>query len=247
MANFSVQVLGCGDAFGSGGGLHTAYWLETDDHVMLMDCGATIGPAMKRWNKSTQEPDAIVISHLHGDHFGGLPFFLLEAAKVAKRTKPLTIIGPVGLQENTQALQRILYRGSEDIWEAFPIHFVELQAGQAIRYESIRITAFEAVHSPEALPMSLRLEAGEKILAFSGDTTWVDDLVLLSENADLFICECNFFEGEHAAHLSYQVLQEKLPQLTMKRMILSHLGEQMLEKLNQITLEVAEEGQVYWL
>ena len=242
---FTVQVLGCGDAFGSGGRLHTSYWLTVGNKVVLLDCGATISPAMKRQSKSTQSPEVILISHLHGDHYGGLPFFILEAAKVAQRTQPLTIIGPVGLEENVKALQRLLYPGSDDIWEAFPMQFLTLQVGEQMYHEDLFITAFEAIHVPEALPMSLRIEAGGKILAFSGDTSWTDALVPLSQSADLFICECNFFQGEHTSHLSYEILQQKLSALTAQRIIITHLGEQMLSHLDQISLEVAQEGQLY--
>ena len=94
MAEVAVQFLGSGDAFGSGGRDQTCIYVDSPDFRFLIDCGASGLISMKRWGVSPSAVDAILLTHLHGDHFGGIPFFILEAQLISKRTKPLVIAGP---------------------------------------------------------------------------------------------------------------------------------------------------------
>ena len=76
----NVRFLGSGDAFGSGGRFQTCIQVSSegsDAAHLLVDCGASSLVAMKRYGVETSDIDAIVLSHLHGDHFGVLPFFIL--------------------------------------------------------------------------------------------------------------------------------------------------------------------------
>src|SRR5439155_896796 len=73
-----VTVLGSGDAFGSGGRLHSAYRVETPRHTFLRDCGPTILQSFKRSGRDPGAVDFVLLSHLHRDHFGGLPFLFIE-------------------------------------------------------------------------------------------------------------------------------------------------------------------------
>ena len=74
-----LTIVGCGDAFGSGGRYNTCFFLETAKANLLIDCGASALPALKARAIDLNRIDAIVLSHLHGDHYGGLPFLLLDA------------------------------------------------------------------------------------------------------------------------------------------------------------------------
>src|SRR5262245_4294970 len=67
-----VHVLGCGDAFGSGGRNMSGYLVETEEKLFLLDCGPTSLLAMKRAGFKPSRLDAVFLTHLHGDHFGGL-------------------------------------------------------------------------------------------------------------------------------------------------------------------------------
>ena len=90
-----VRFVGSGDAFGSGGRFQTCIRLQHEAFTVLVDCGATSLTAMKAQQLDPGEVDAVVISHLHGDHFGGLPFLVLDG-HFTRRTKPLTVFGPAG-------------------------------------------------------------------------------------------------------------------------------------------------------
>jgi ribonuclease BN (tRNA processing enzyme) len=64
---------------------------RSDRINFLIDCGATVLPALKRNKIDPGNIDIIVITHFHGDHYGGLPFLLLEAS-TSGRKKPLIIL-----------------------------------------------------------------------------------------------------------------------------------------------------------
>jgi ribonuclease BN (tRNA processing enzyme) len=89
-----LHILGCGDAFGSGGRNQSGYLVEASDRMFLLDCGPTSLLAMKRAKIDPRRLDAILLSHLHGDHFGGIPFFFIEYLYQRPKQKPLTIASP---------------------------------------------------------------------------------------------------------------------------------------------------------
>src|SRR5437763_8625401 len=98
MPEVRVRFLGSGDAFASGGRFQTCFYLEGAAEPMLIDCGATALIAMKRAGINPAAVGWVALSHLHGDHFGGLPWLILDG-QFSKRTKPLQIAGPPGTQE----------------------------------------------------------------------------------------------------------------------------------------------------
>ena len=89
-----VLFLGTGDAFGSGGRLQTAALVTGSGARVLVDCGSATLPALRARGIDTGSIDAIFLTHLHGDHFGGVPFFLMDAHYGSTRSAPLTIAGP---------------------------------------------------------------------------------------------------------------------------------------------------------
>ena len=94
-----LQFLGCGDAFGSGGRFNTCLHMTGERSNFLIDCGASSLVAMKRAGVLQNDIQAILVTHFHADHFGGLPFFMLDSQFFTGRTEPLVIAGPQGLEE----------------------------------------------------------------------------------------------------------------------------------------------------
>lgn len=102
---------GCGDAFGSGGRSNSCYLVEAAGMLVALDFGASAPVALKRMKVDTARIDMVVLSHLHGDHFGGLPTLLLDGALAQRRSRPLAIIGPPGTRARLGALMEVLYPG----------------------------------------------------------------------------------------------------------------------------------------
>jgi ribonuclease BN (tRNA processing enzyme) len=240
MANIRVKIIGSGDAFGSGGRLNTCFYLQLPQANLLIDCGATVLPGLKKQGIDVEQIDAIIISHFHGDHYGGIPFLLVEAA-VTGRKKPLHIITPKDGKARIAALLELLYPGIKAL-ELLDIVFLEYTAREPLQTEHFSLTAFPVIHSEASLPHGLRISIGNKIISYSGDTSWTAELVPLSAGADLFICECNFFSTQVKGHMNYLDLETKLDKLSYKRILLTHPDEEMLQELEHIKLDFARDG-----
>ena len=102
MNQVQVRFLGSGDAFGSGGRFQTCLLLEGANDPLLIDCGASSLIAMKRAGVNPSEIGSIVLTHLHGDHFGGVPFLILDG-QFSRRERPLLIAGPPGVRARVEA------------------------------------------------------------------------------------------------------------------------------------------------
>ena len=242
MINNSVKlkVIGCGDAFGSGGRLNTCYYVEAENVHFLVDCGASSLPGLKKHNLNVNDIDAVLITHFHGDHYGGIPFLLLDAA-INGRQKKIQIISPHGGKGRIVALLDLLYPGTEVI-SKLNIEFLEYSNDVSLNTGDILVKPFEMKHTPKSLPHGLRIEVSGKVLAYSGDTSWTDALLPLSESADLFICECNFYDASVEGHMNYLGLLQRLPDFSYKRILLTHLDQQMLDRVGQLDLQCLSDG-----
>ena len=99
-----VVFVGTSDAFGAGGRRQSAILIRGERGTLLMDCGATTTTGLNDLGVDRDEIDAIVVSHFHGDHFGGIPLFLLGAMYEDERTRPLEIAGPLGIENRVRGL-----------------------------------------------------------------------------------------------------------------------------------------------
>ena len=244
MGPVEFHVLGCGDAMGSGGRLHSSFLLSSGPSRLLIDCGATGLLAMKRFGVDPGSIGTIALTHLHGDHYTGLVFLLLEARHVSKRKAPLVVAGPPGVEARLMSTMELMFPGSTEIGYPFPLSFTELRAGVATALGEAVITPRDVVHPSGAPSLALRVELGGKVVAFSGDTEWNDSLIEVSRAADLFVCECLHTLPFPNFHIDYQTLSSKRPQLSCKRILLTHLGAQMLARAaaGELELECADDG-----
>ena len=107
----TVRFLGSGDAFASGGRFQTCILVDDAEHRFLLDCGASSLIAMQRYGVDPDSIDAILLTHLHGDHFGGVPFVILGARTRGRRRRPLVVAGPPGTRERLETLGEALFPG----------------------------------------------------------------------------------------------------------------------------------------
>lgn len=242
-----LTVVGCGDAFGSGGRLQTCYHIETERETLLIDCGATAIIGLNRLGLDANRVGTILISHLHGDHFAGLVWWLLHAQHIAKRTAPLTIVGPPGIEARFIAAAESLFSGSTKVARRFDMNFLEIRAGAPMALPPGLLTAYEVSHPSGAPSHALRLETGTRTLAFTGDTEWVEPLVECGRGAHLYIMECYALDGPVRYHMSWQTIAANLPRIGARRVMLTHMNERMLanrEKAAGPNIVLAEDGLV---
>lgn len=236
-----IKFLGSGDALGSGGRLQPCLHVEGGSGQFLIDCGTTVLVGLKRFHIDPSLVEMIIVSHLHGDHFGGIPFFILDA-QFRNRTQPLILAGPPGLKERVAAAMEVLFPGSTKIKQKFAVDFVELYSEKERVLNWIRIVPFEVNHPSGAPAFALRIEAEGKVIAYSGDTEWVDILEKAVQDAEIFISEAYFFEKRVKYHLDYQTLLEKRRRLNCQNIILTHMHDNILQHTKDLELVWAEDG-----
>ena len=206
MASVTVHFLGSGDAFGSGARFQTCFFVKSDATRFLIDCGSMSLVAMKRFGVSPMEIDTVLLTHLHGDHFGGLPFLLIEADHISKRTRPLAIIGPSGIKRRLVDAMEVMFPGASRITLCYPLEVLELVPAQPFRLGTITVTGYVVEHECGAPPLALRIECEGRVITYSGDTVWTESLARAAKNADLFIAEAYTFERKTKLHMDLQTL-----------------------------------------
>lgn len=243
-----LTVVGCGDAFGAGGRSHSCYRLDAGGAVLLVDFGASAIVGWRRLGLDLQEVDAILLSHLHGDHFGGLPFLLLDRQfSGGRQGRALVIAGPPGLDARLKALMEAMFPGSSGLAWRFPWRVVEIAPGGRADLAGFAVETAEVVHASGSPSTGVRVEQGGKVLAFSGDTEWTDALPALARDADLFLVECHSGEAQVTGHLDWPTLQRRLPDLGARRCMVTHLGATALARRPEFEAAgvlVAEDGLV---
>lgn len=243
MGSVEVKCLGSGDAFGSGGRNNTSFYIKSHTGGILLDCGASTLIALKREGLSMDDIDLILITHLHGDHFGGLPFILCEIAAIGRRRKPLTIAGPDGIADAALRALDCFYPGVE-LTDQAPVKFLAYKAGQVLKVGDIDVEPFKVVHSPESKPHALRISCNDTIVAYSGDTEWTDILFEVSRDADLFICEGTTYDRKIGNHLSIREVLNRRDLITAKKIVFTHLAEEALKASSSVPLTIAHDGMI---
>ena len=242
MNDVNVKFLGSGDIFGSGGRFQTCIHIQAESTQFLMDCGASSMIAMQHFGVDPAEIDLILLSHLHGDHFGGLPFFILEAQLNSKRDRPLIVAGPPGVEARVRQAMEILFPGSSQMSLRFNLDFIELTPEMDTFIGGLTISSYVVVHESGAPSYALRVSCNDKVIAYSGDTEWTDNLIEAAQGANLFICEAYFYDKPIKNHLDYHTLMAHRPQLDCDQLVLTHMNMDLLEHFHKIDVEWAEDG-----
>ena len=241
MSKVEVKCLGSGDAFGSGGRFQPCFYVSSENFRWLIDCGASSLIAMKRSGVDPSGVDLILVSHLHGDHFGGIPFFILDG-QFRRKTRPLIVAGPPGLVTRVHQAMEVFFPGSSRVQQKFAIEFMELTERSETTVGPLKVTPYPVVHASGDTPYALRVEFQDKVIGYSGDTEWTEALVEVARGADLFICEAYYFEKKIKYHLDYQTLMEQRRKLDCRRLVLYHMSADMLQRLPGLEVEWAEDG-----
>ena len=242
-----VRFVGSGDAFGSGGRFQACILLHAPGHNgdVLLDCGASSLIALKQQRQDPNQIGLVLVSHLHGDHFGGLPFLVLDG-QFAHRTRPLHVAGPAGVGERVEAAMEVLFPGSTQVRRRFPVHFHELTDRQPLRFNleptELVVIPFEVVHASGAPALALQVAWQGHTIAYTGDTEWTQALVELASGAELLIAEGYTDQRKIRFHLDVASLQRHAGRLAARRVILTHLSAELLARADELGWETASDG-----
>ena len=122
----TVTFVGSGDAFGAGGRFQTCIMVDAPGTRFVIDFGASSLVALNKMGIEHNSIDTVVLTHIHGDHCGGIPFMLMDAMLGAKRETPLTIAGPRETEKKLGAVNEALMPGMNVMTPKFDLNYVEV-------------------------------------------------------------------------------------------------------------------------
>jgi ribonuclease BN (tRNA processing enzyme) len=240
-----LTVAGCGDAFGSGTRHQSCYLLDYSGGRIMIDCGASAPLGLKKLGIPLSSIDAIAISHLHGDHFGGLPFLLIDGMYESRLNKTLPVLLPRTGAERTMAFIDSIYAGIRQQPSGFAFAYDEIEAGQSKTFQGLTIETFEMLHESGAPSLGYRINADGKIFAFSGDTGWCENVIHVGRNAGLYLIECSTYKTKLGMHLDYETIARNMDAIGANHYLLTHMSEEMLvqkDKIGPLKFHFAHDG-----
>jgi ribonuclease BN (tRNA processing enzyme) len=242
-ATVTVTFAGSGDAFGSGGRCQACIHLDGAGLAapVLLDCGATSLTALRRCHLDPGAVAAVFLSHLHGDHFGGLPFLILDG-QFSGRDRPLTVTGPVGTGQRLAQAMECLFPGSTQVTRRFRVDVVELPPGKRVTVAGVMAAGWPAEHPSGSPALALRLAIGHKIISYTGDTAWTEALPEVAAGSDLLIAEAYYRDKAVPYHLRLADLTRNAGRLASRRTVLTHMSADLLGQLDQVRPELDEAG-----
>jgi ribonuclease BN (tRNA processing enzyme) len=240
-----VITLGTGDAFGSAGRFHSAVVVQAGNSTALVDCGPCILPALHRSQIPPEDIDFILVTHLHGDHVGGVPMLLLDYQYRSRRKRPLVIIGSALCPARLEALTVAMFTLVTKKRRRFPVIYKTIRPGHPISIREMRVHAYRMQHIDHEPCFGYRIEHRRKVVAFTGDTTWCESIPAMSQGADLLVSECTDFNLRTPVHLSYTQLREHPAEIGAKRTVLTHVGGDLLKNRARVRHHIARDGECF--
>jgi ribonuclease BN (tRNA processing enzyme) len=240
-----VITLGTGDAFGAAGRFHSAVAVRSGNITALVDCGPCILPALHRSRIPPEDIDLILVTHLHGDHVGGVPMLLLDYQYRSRRRRPLVVVGSALCPARLEALTDAMYTEVTRKRRCFPVLYRKIRPERPISIRGMRIRAYAMRHTDREPCLGYRLEHRGKIVALTGDTTWCDSIPAMSRDANLLVTECTDFDLRTPVHLSYTELREHQAEIGAKRIVLTHVGADLLKNRGRIRHHIARDGECF--
>jgi ribonuclease BN (tRNA processing enzyme) len=240
----SVRFVGSGDSFGSGGRFQTCILVDGPQSRFAIDFGTSSLIALAQQGIEHDSIDAIVLTHLHGDHCGGVPFLLMDAMLGAKRTRPLIVAGPRDVKRRMAEIREALFPGSHVMTPKFALTWLEMEAGHPHRILDLVVTPQPARHTAETNPTAIRVEVGGKVVSYTGDTEWTEEVAKVAAGADLLIAESYYYNKPIKWHLNYPDIAARRQTLGARRVILTHMSREMLAQADKVPEECASDGLV---
>ena len=248
----SLTVLGTGDAFASKGRLYSSYLLERihpelgDARAVLLDCGPTTLTMLQSMEFDFSLIDLVILTHHHWDHIGGIPGLFLDFQYRSIRDRPLVVVGPSDTENRCESFYQLGYTETYELKKrGYEVQYRELSEGSTEKILGLQIHSRKMVHQDHTLTLGYRFEWGGRSMGWSGDTEWNDAIVDLARDTDLFLTECFMTHNNLRFHTSLEDLVREAPRLDTKRILLTHMGETMLERVAEgnLPFEAAQDGQ----
>jgi ribonuclease BN (tRNA processing enzyme) len=217
-----LTILGSGTLVPNGTRNSAGYFVELPDARVMMDCGAGTVHSLAKYGLRWEQMTHLFISHFHVDHVSELAalFLAFRHGMKTERREPLTIVGPRGLDRVMDGLK--LAFGSNLFDTKFPIAVRLISPGERIELgRDSTLSVMKTPHTPESL--AVRIESAGRVLCYTGDTAYDDDLVGFFEGANVLISECSFREPrDGVSHLSVSEAARLASEARVSKLIVTH-------------------------
>lgn len=237
-----LTFLGTANAFGHGGRRRSHYLLEGSTKA-LIDAGYDTLSGLRSVGLTVSDIDYIFLSHLHPDHYLGLPQMALENYFVIKRREPIYVYCPPGTRELISKITGMLYDEiiQNHIDELF--QFVEFGINELVSFKHGKVATFQAQHSGNARMQIITFE--NRKIGYTGDTAYLPDIFSKILEADITITEASSASHPIPDHTTLnQLIEADFP--LDKRIYISHVGESVINHRDMIEkpLILAEDGMI---
>jgi ribonuclease BN (tRNA processing enzyme) len=218
-----LTIIGCSGSFAGPESAASCYLVEADDAQgrtwrILLDLGSGALGALQRYT-AADAVDAVFFSHLHPDHCLDLcGYYVLRKYHPGGALPPIPVWGPAGVAERMSRAYDLAEE--HDMTGEFDFH----EYAGPVEVGPFRVDPVRVAHPVPAY--GLRVEAGGRALAYTGDTGPCAALDLLSAGSDLLLAEASFREGvsnPSDLHLTGRDAGEVAARNGVPRLVITHV------------------------
>ncbi|WP_335870118.1 MBL fold metallo-hydrolase [Bacillus sp. 2205SS5-2] len=210
-----LSIIGQWGGFPAKNGASSGYLLQHKGFNMLLDCGSGVLSKLQNIIKP-EELSAVIISHYHPDHIadiGVLQHALLISHHLGNQVKTLPIYAH---NENDSGFASLTYKKLSK-----GIAYFETQP---LIVGPFTISFIRTNHPVPCFAMNI--SDGEHNLIYTADSAYMASFVSFSRDADILLCECNFYKGmngKSAGHMTSEEAGMLAKKANVKQLILTHL------------------------
>jgi ribonuclease BN (tRNA processing enzyme) len=231
-----ITVIGYWGAFPKKDEATTGYLLQTDKHNILVDCGSGVLSKVQNYI-DLSKIDAVILSHYHADHMSDIFCFQYQAAlalKLGMRNEQLEIYA----HTLDSRFNDFNYKGGTV--------GKKIDENTVLTFGDLKVSFKWMKHAVPCLGM--RFEENGKTLAYSADTEWCDEIINISDNADILMCETSIFnkqKGQINGHLTAGEVGKIADIAKVKKLVLTHFPH--YGSVDDLVKEAGEEfkGKIY--
>lgn len=208
-----VTVIGYWGAFPNKDEATSGYLINSGNYNILVDCGSGVLSKLQSYT-DLWKIDAVILSHYHSDHIADIFCFQYEASlslKLGIRKKPLEIYA----HNLDPKFNDLNYKGGTVA--------KKIDDKTILTFGDLNISFKWTKHAVPCLAM--RFQEGEKVIAYSGDTEWCNEIIDISRESDLFICETSIYnnlKGKIDGHLTAGEVGKIANMSKVNKLVLSH-------------------------
>lgn len=217
-----LTVVGCSGSFPAQDSACSSYLVEADGYRLLVDMGNGALGELQR-HCGLYDLDAIVLSHLHADHCIDMcGYFVARYYRFeGGRPAPIPVYGPAGTEHRltTAYADTPSEKAMSEVFD-----FRTLHGGFEFTAGPLSVRAEVVDHPVEAY--GFRIEHGDSVLTYSGDTGPCAALGELAAGSDLFLCEASFTDGKEdipGVHLTGLQAGQFAQEAGTGRLVLTHV------------------------